>query len=521
MLLDASKPGSQPVQLADADAGLDAHDCFIGSDGNFHATKSLASSWPVLNLGWQVHSPITGQVLRSPHASPVFQWPSLVDPVHTTATRQLCMIDRQTFMLMPMGTSEEVARCEPCSGTFTGHVATIQVEWSFDEGLLAILYGGDGGQQGLDGSGRSGPRIHEVNIYDSATGDHLQSVRFWSQHAEMKWSESQNMLLVRSADYPQDQAPKLSARKCMVRVLHPLQYCVVAKEMYELQATVWQGRPLASCTWHAHGTLLVLFNKVSRSSMPTPLGMRIERDECGTCFFDPRTLQGIYRARDQPIDQIVWASVPAQGNQKHAQLAFLPFHRILASFCCLDDGAWHVRELSLAEDMRKLERCPLLSPCGSRLISLDPVTPCYYEDSFQVLHHLTKSQRQLGETKVPHSTNCGHELTWAPFPAAWQSVYVCNSARASTVDHPTLWPPQSGWSKAGPCVQFVDVHTSKTLCSWTLSDLVQQAGHGTAAIGSHAEMQNHGAFIGWSKDRRHLAIHVLHAQIAILTFGDA
>lgn len=285
---------------------------------------------------------------------------------------------------------------------------------------------------------------------------------------------------------------------------------MVAKETTELQAAL-PTRSLVYCTWQANGTLLALFNKARASFAAAPIRRHIEGHKPGASFIDPYTLQGIYWAPDQPVHQIVYASVPARFNQRHALLAFLPFHRVLVSFSCSADGEWLVQELSLAEDLRHLKHCPLISPCGSRLIGLDQAT----EGSFQVHHHLLESQRQLRGTKVPHSINCGYELSWAPFPAAWQSVYVCNSSHASTVDQ-----PDQGHI-AGSCVQFVDVKTSKTLCSWTLADLVQQAGRRTAAVGNPVDMLNHCGCIGWSQDRRHLAVHLHQAQIAILTFGDA
>lgn len=121
MLLDASKPESQPVQLADIKAGLDDHNCFIGTDGNFHAVESLASTWTQKELQLHVYSPVTGQRLSSQGTNFQFKWPgNLVDSAHTTANRLVCMIDRHTFAPVHSASSEEIARCVPCSGTFPG-----------------------------------------------------------------------------------------------------------------------------------------------------------------------------------------------------------------------------------------------------------------------------------------------------------------------------------------------------------------------------------------------------------------
>lgn len=215
MLFDASKPESQPVELADAAdfSSLRPSDCFIGTDGNMYVEERKSGE-----VQWRVHSPITGQRLSSPHETSAFSWPFMLGEAHTTPNRLLGMIGGLDFALMHVGTLEEVAQFGPCRGTFSRRARAARAEWSSDGALLAILYQGDIGQQPSREWQNLHRYLYEVDIFDGATGRRQQSLRFECQHAEMAWSQSQRILLVRSAD----EEPGRCERIFMVRVLHPM-----------------------------------------------------------------------------------------------------------------------------------------------------------------------------------------------------------------------------------------------------------------------------------------------------------
>ena len=496
-LLEADKAAAQPVRLALKTK--EAIHAYLDRWGWLHiAEAQLAAS--MLPIVWHMIDCSTG---KTAFWEDKLFWDTTLDfrtVVHSPAAqRVLGMEGEHTIIIMEADSLQDICCLKLAyrHGEHTGTPAMpTHVEWSSQGSMLAVQLHSPAESPIADMlSGTS-----EVHIYDTTSGQCLQSVQLQGKWAYVLWSSSQEVAAVCSQlercddetdglDGDDESAGNVATT---IRLMDPARQSVATVP----HALAFQEGPgWMDCVWTPCGQLLVA-------------GYEVE-DQCpdqhsGVYILDPRTLRPIVKAKIS-MCEISWAASTPSGKLAKRVVAYLPYspsRRSRLTFQVVD-GEWEVKEEKVLRNLGG-RHIGCLTPDGSSLVALRrDASPA--AKSSRLHHHDLETGRahliaqDFCQDKpllmalrfpspspwIPRPLN----LAWTLFPSSWAWMYAFVHLDGSDSNHAS--------------VNLVDMQTHKVSGSWTLADLGHQANGRSLRRGSPIHKIQ---AVVWGPSGRHIAL---------------
>lgn len=468
--LNASAMHKSPICLALQACRIAA---FIRKDGRLCIAQILKS--PPSRLVWHIVDPGTGEILSSVQKHMWTVANSSMTCMHHISSHQvLATIDSATLTIMDADTLQERAQCKifPCHGS-ASHVGLelFSVQWSPDGTMLAMV---------LRSRKKSSERLlpsSEVHIYETSSGQQLQSVLVPAQYPTLQWSANKNLLAVYRR--------KAGSDDLGMRVMQPAGQSITEIPQHLANGRLWYN-------WHW-----------------TPGEPLLIGSGHGLCIFDPFTMNILLRYEcathhlSWAFLDLSWAAGLFSSTGGKAMAMCVRRHQELVQLVRGSNGDWQA-SYNLLEDATKWHDASI-APFGRHLVALmgDPADHsayvCQYDLKTQQQH--TVAQRVKHDGKFSWLM-----LDWAPTPAAWPQLYA--------YIHDTFPQPTGGQAAIGQSVVLVDSSTHRTLGSWKVKNGTHTAAFQGVSLDVKKVQQ-----LKWSCDGKHLAVFCTDC-VQVLTFGQ-